>query len=1348
MTPAVALSQAALDVTPAYADEASAEPLTTWSGFSAAGATTIELTAVPATSFTYDGESHVLATTDFTVQLVVTGGDAEGTYTLANGAEPNTPALYEVTSVSGAGSADKSVKNGGAYTVKITATNGAPKVTSESDPAPLESGGVNPSKSISLTVSPRSIDVSKLTLKEPIVGVTPFSSLDAAGVFGDATEANTGEALKDVLTVSYPTKNGATPVTTAGEDTATNTTVYTTAGTYDVTLGIESTITPANAANYQLSGGVNKKPVKVVATGTYGATFGTGTDSNNEVKNPSATAAVSFDGVSTGVTAPLYVTAVTTNADNEEATTPLASAAYEPVVWTNVADGSALEGNPVLPGVYAPTITVGGAAGAVVPNDLKLTVTGDIATAFDEDNIYSKVTFNGVPVDDTGDNKVKLQDADNITAANVEEQIKKGLKITFGTGDDAVAVPEDAIDVNVENLDAKKATVGIVKGAGNGVFVGNFDLLFEYGEDLPAATLEDKALPYNGSETGWKLADLVEVLLEDKTELKIHDNYNVTATYTDAEGEEQTVTTVGTANEAAAKAVKIFDVADYEITVTPAGNYVGEPQTFDFKIEPVQVTLGKKGNATVSWKGLDGTSANYYTAFSGKAAQPVPTYTVTFDPAGAKEEIEITPVLPGEKVKPGDSTIAYANNTAVGDATATVTFGGNYKGTLSTDFTINAASVEDADVKAQSQLAEGFNADGVLNADDVVNPVVTLSNGATLKQGVDYEITNVYRTTSQSGVPAGQTSYTFAIKGIGNYEGVNDGVFYTTDKDITKLWAPKLTVDEYLYTGVQIKPAENGSGIKFYKPQAEGSTATPVEITGLVYGRDYAITYGENVDAGEGTLTIVGMGGYAGSIEVPFTIEALDITGAKTDKIVIEGAEDLVYTGKAFEPKVDRPASYITPTNDDYEGTGEQLSDYVDDIEITYENNTNASTKEAPAYVVIKGTGNVTGEVKVPFEIAPAELKAENVAVSAAVAPGADAADAVKVTFGETTLASGTDYAVKAEGTLPGAVKATVTGTGNFTGSVEKESAVLYDLSDVEFVVKDATYNGKAQTPVVAEAYYMKGGEKVAVPASAYTQAAGTYVDAGDYAVTFAGKASAGWTGEAAASFAIAKAAGPKSAEVTYTEAGAYKVTVPGLTEGKDFKVTPNPAQGKLVITYTGNYEGTATVDYKPAAKPVAPEQPAAGKTGWVGSGNDWAYYENGKAVKGQWKWIGGEWYHFEKSGKMTNTKWFQDADGTWYLLNQSHKGQYGAMLTGWQKVGKDWYYMDKSGAMQSGWAKVKGEWYLLNSKHDGTYGRMLTGWQQVGGKWYYMDASGEMASNEWVGRYWVNGSGVWTATR
>ncbi|NGM16937.1 hypothetical protein GMI70_02760 [Eggerthellaceae bacterium zg-893] len=110
---------------------------------------------------------------------------------------------------------------------------------------------------------------------------------------------------------------------------------------------------------------------------------------------------------------------------------------------------------------------------------------------------------------------------------------------------------------------------------------------------------------------------------------------------------------------------------------------------------------------------------------------------------------------------------------------------------------------------------------------------------------------------------------------------------------------------------------------------------------------------------------------------------------------------------------------------------------------------------------------------------------------------------------------------------------------------------------------------------------------------------------------------------------------------------------------------------------------------------------------------------------------------------------WFQDEDGTWYMLDYRHDGQYGAMLTGWQQDGGEWYHFAKSGAMQSGWMKdADGTWYLLNSKHDGTFGAMLTGWQKVGGKWYYMDASGAMAENEWVGRYWVDGSGVWTATR
>ncbi|POP30107.1 PspC family transcriptional regulator, partial [Lactonifactor longoviformis] len=68
------------------------------------------------------------------------------------------------------------------------------------------------------------------------------------------------------------------------------------------------------------------------------------------------------------------------------------------------------------------------------------------------------------------------------------------------------------------------------------------------------------------------------------------------------------------------------------------------------------------------------------------------------------------------------------------------------------------------------------------------------------------------------------------------------------------------------------------------------------------------------------------------------------------------------------------------------------------------------------------------------------------------------------------------------------------------------------------------------------------------------------------------------------------------------------------------------------------------------------------------------------------------------------------------------------------------WYYLNGSGAMQTGWYKVGNTWYYSSSS-----GAMQTGWQYLGGKWYYLRDSGAMASNTWVGRYYVNGSGVWT---
>ena len=140
--------------------------------------------------------------------------------------------------------------------------------------------------------------------------------------------------------------------------------------------------------------------------------------------------------------------------------------------------------------------------------------------------------------------------------------------------------------------------------------------------------------------------------------------------------------------------------------------------------------------------------------------------------------------------------------------------------------------------------------------------------------------------------------------------------------------------------------------------------------------------------------------------------------------------------------------------------------------------------------------------------------------------------------------------------------------------------------------------------------------------------------------------------------------------------------------------------------------------------------------TGWYKVGNTW-YYSNGSgAMLTGWQKIGGTWYYLRESGAMA-TGWIQ-LSGKWYYLNGS-----GAMQTGWYKVGSTWYYSNGSGAMLTGWQKIGGTWYYLRES-----GAMAIGWLQLSGKWYYLQKSGKMASDSWVGRYYVNKSGVWTKTR
>ncbi len=1336
MTPAAALSQAALDVTPAYASEgqpgSSADnplEITDWSEFATGGAyqgatvTVEKITNDPRLGeLSYTGQAQTISTDDFGVVVKVEPTQGDAVYLSI------TSKMFEITAALSGGIAGSpaptcDLENAGTYTVTLSSTG---------DDNPTFTAGSTNTTNVAVAPAKISADLLKDAVINPQVGIDKPGDLAAASTnkLAEAGEsvAATSAKIADLVDYAYPTDGN---VYDGSSDT------YVKVGDIQVTAKLKTS--GSINTNYVIEG-TSTFPATVQAntenyTLTYGTIAGdvvTGQTDSKTVDFAAAGQAALNDNIA--------VTVNKTEGDPGQETVKavaIADAAYG-VAWAakagteTPAPPEASGSVPALPGIYEATAQVGGEGGSPAMGKLSLTVAGDLSTV-GVLNSGATVFYGGIDVPATGIKLVDTDDPDEVEA-QIKAAIESGdLKVTFApNGGQTVDVPADFLDVSVASADSGVALIQANRAA-NGAYKGGFNLKYEFGKALPEVETDLSAKPWMG-DTGYEIEDLVSFGEESDALVKDRD-YTLAAFSVDAEGKETPVS--GTTLKA---------VGSYKIVATPTGDYAGAPVVFTFAIEPYEVKVGENAELT-GWTGanVSGTAQDPSTEFTGEAIDLLPVYEVTFADDSTKS---YTAVKAGtEEAAAAQVVASFENNTDAGTAAVDVTFQNGLAGSDEETFEITAAPLGAVEGTAPTILAT----DEAPTADDI-EPVV-VRNGVTLVKGKDYTVGDITKGNGPNG--SGVTEYTFKIIGTGNFTGeaASEGTFKTTTQDIAKLWDIAVAEGTYVYQlGKEVKAPVTIKTVG-------DSPVTILDSSDTGNGK-VALTYSENTDAGTATVTATGIDDYAGTLTATYQIDPLQISDESAANIeLLEPEGGFVYApGKAWTPEIVWATSTIKPDNG---AESVSLRDIQGQFEVTYENN----DKAGEAQMIITGTGgNIEGSYTKTFEIAPAELTSENVSIAESVAPGASASDAVKVTFGDAVLTAGTDYTVEAEGTLPGTVKATVIGIGNFVGtSGEVTAEVLYDLSKADVSVEPAVYSGEAQTPKV-EVSYMVDGQKVVVDPSAYgVTVEGEAADAGSYRVTVAGNEDAGWAGEKQADFVIEPATVSAKPQVSYDAAGLPVVTVPGLT-ASDFDYKADPATKTITVTYKGNYTGTATVDYKPAPAPT----PVPAKTGWVGSGDDWSYYEDGQQVKGGWKWIGNAWYHFEANGQMTNTQWFQDADGTWYLLNQSHKGSYGAMLTGWQKVGGEWYYMNKSGAMLSGWVKDGGEWYYLNAKHDGSFGRMLTGWakvgkdwyyldgsgamltgwQLVGGKWYYMDASGAMASSEWVGPYWVNASGVWTATR
>ena len=601
---------------------------------------------------------------------------------------------------------------------------------------------------------------------------------------------------------------------------------------------------------------------------------------------------------------------------------------------------------------------------------------------------------------------------------------------------------------------------------------------------------------------------------------------------------------------------------------------------------------------------------------------PIPAQDYT----GKAIKPEVTVTYGRQNLTPGtDYTVTYKNNTNAANADAvnapavTVKGKGNFTGTLTATFTIEAKELTEDNTTISSMV---YIADGKTKQ---TNPTVTL-DGKKLIADKDFTVgwpdaKNANGSTNDKAYKE-PGRYSVVIKGQGNYQGTLTATLaiLTTDQ----VPASKLKVASI--------PAQT------YTEDGNGKVVAATPIPKVTYGgkelklnQDYKITYRNNDRAGKAALIITGLENTAeggtyicGTLEKTFTIKGTAISKAKlTYQESGTASYSPAYTGSEICPT-------ITLT------VGEKTLKENKDYTIVYTNN----IKAGKATIILTGIGGYTGTAKKTFTIKPASDVADRLKVTFAggIAQASYSQSGAKpvviVTLGDTTLESGKDYTMSyknnknlAAADAAQAPTITIKGKGNYKFQKNVTFAIVEkDLKDenITIVAPDKFVGGKGSmlsVPVVTDGngkklkankdYTVIGYE---VDGKAF-DGAGTLAAGTTITVKLAGTGS--YKGETSTTYRIvsmdlskAKVNKPKleynnGEEVVFTEEmlkeGILTVTYKGkdasgnkveqaLTYSKDYIITGyknNIKKGTATVTIrgTGEYGGTKAVKFSIVSK-------------------------------------------------------------------------------------------------------------------------------------------------------------------
>lgn len=345
----------------------------------------------------------------------------------------------------------------------------------------------------------------------------------------------------------------------------------------------------------------------------------------------------------------------------------------------------------------------------------------------------------------------------------------------------------------------------------------------------------------------------------------------------------------------------------------------------------------------------------------------------------------------------------------------------------------------------------------------------------------------------------------------------------------------------------------------------------------LKNGKDYTVSYQNNINAGTAYVIIKGKGSYSGTVKRSFTIKPAIIYKQCTFyKIASQ-----YYTGSQIKPVPKIKNGTTTLKN----GT---------DFTLTYQNNVNKGT----AKVYIKGKGNYSGSCSLTFSITARPVSTLKITVPSATYNGKAQKPAVTVKYNNYKFKNGTDYTLSYKNnTKIGTATVTVKGKGKLSGTKSvtfkinakpiKNAVITYNNS--------LTYNGSTLSPTVTVKY----GNATLKKNTDYTVAYSNNVNAGTGTITITGKGIYG--GSVKKTFTIKKlgisaTAVSGTGNKVYTGSAikpvpAVKAGGRTLKNGTDFTVSyknnTEPGTATLIVNGKGNYSGSVSKTFKITARAI-----------------------------------------------------------------------------------------------------------------------------------------------------------------